>query len=274
MNDGTVRRPPAGTAGTGDRGWGTGDGSASHDFSRRDFLAFGIGGTLFGWLPWFRPKRIGLAGAEFRIVRRKHARRHYLLIHGNEETAREVLTAYMETQPGVAFIIESRTRNVPIYSGKIDPNRMFSRAGAEANLRKLNPSWTEAEIESALRQLDHGREKLLHALLPSDRRLLIALHNNSSAYSVKDEIDISQERSIRQPGNPHAFFLCTDPDDYRILAGSPYNAVLQSDVRAPDDGSLSRRAAARLVRYLNLEVLQGDAARQQEMLEWADVNLP
>lgn len=261
-------------AGVGDRGWGVGKGSASRDISRRDFLAFGIGGTLFGWLPWFRPKKIGLAGAEFQIIRKKHARRHYLLIHGDEETARRVLTGFMETHRGVAFIIESRTRAVPIESGKIDPNRMFSRAGAEANLRTLNPNWTPEQLDDALNLLDRGREKLLHALLPSDRRLLIALHNNSDAYSVNDEIDLSQERSLRQPDNPHAFFLCTDPDDYRVLSDSPYNVVLQSDVRAPDDGSLSRRAAARLVRYVNLEVHQGDAARQQEMLQWADANLP
>lgn len=248
-------------------------GSASRDISRRDFLAFGIGGTLFGWFPWFRPKRVGLAGAEFRILRRRHARRHYLVIHGDEETARQVLLDFMESHRGVAFVIESQTRNVPIDSGKIDPNRMFSRAGAEANLRTLNPNWTPDQMNNALAVLDRGREKLLRALLPSDRRVLIALHNNSDAYSVNDEIPLSQEHSLRQPNNPHAFFLCTDPGDYEVLADSPYNVVLQSDVRAPDDGSLSRRAAARLARYVNLEVHKGDSARQREMLEWADAHL-
>jgi hypothetical protein len=249
-------------------------GPAARDFSRREFLAFGLGGTLFGWIPWFRPKHIGLAGAQFQIIRTKHARRHFLVIHGDEEAARQVLTDYMKTHPGVAFIIESQTREVPIDSGKIDPNRMFSRAGAEANLRTLNPGWTQEQIDDALDLLDRGREKLLHALLPSDHRLLIALHNNSDAYSVNDELELSEDRSLRQPDAPHAFFLCTDPGDYRILASSPYNVVLQSGVRAPDDGSLSRRAAARLVRYVNLEVHREDAGRQREMLEWADRNLP
>jgi len=79
---------------------------------------------------------------------------------------------------------------------------------------------------------------------------------------------------MKQPDNPHAFFLCTDPGDFEILATSPYNVVLQQHVRAPDDGSLSRRAAARLARYVNLEVGIGDAARQQEMLIWLEQHLP
>jgi len=242
--------------------------------SRREFLAFaGIGGTLFGWLPWFRPKQIGLAGAQFQIVRTKHARRRYLLIHGDEETARQVLTKHMETHWGVAYLIESHTRDVEIDSGKIDPNRMFSRFGAEANLRHLNPGWTAEQMSEALDLLDDGREELLRAFFPRDGGLLIALHNNSEEYSVNDELELSEQRSLREPNEPHAFFLCTDTEDYRMLADSPYNVVLQRHVRAPDDGSLSRRAAARYVRYVNLEVKRGDAARQQEMLNWAEEHL-
>jgi hypothetical protein len=241
--------------------------------SRREFLAFGIGGTLFGWLPWFKPKRVGLAGAEFQIIRTKHARRHYLLIHGDEETARQVLTKHIETNPGVAFVIESRTRDVEIESGKIDPNRMFSRAGAEVNLRRLNPNWTDIQVNDALDLLDNGREKLLRTLLPGGGRLAIALHNNSERYSVNSELDLSEQASLKDPNDLHAFFLCTDPRDFQALAESPYNVVLQRYVRAPDDGSLSRRAAARYARYVNLEVRLGDADKQREMLEWAEARL-
>jgi hypothetical protein len=241
--------------------------------SRREFLAFGIGGTLFGWIPWFKPKSVSLAGARFQILRTKHARRHFLVIHGDEETARQVLTDYLESYRGIGFVIEGHTRDVQILSGQIDPNRMFSRAGAEANLRRLNPKWSRQQIDDALRVLDHGRERLLRQFFPGHHRLLIALHNNTESYSVNDELGISNARSIPQPNNPHAFFLCTDPNDYRILAGSPYNVVLQNRVRAPDDGSLSRRAAARFQRYMNLEVRRGDAALQRQMLEWADENL-
>lgn len=241
-------------------------------WSRREFLAYSW--LPFGWLPFFRPKHISLAGARFRIIRRGRSNRRFLFIHGNEETARAVLTRFMETQKGVAYLIESYTRNIPIGGGEIDPNRMFSRIGAEASLKNLNPGWTQQQLDGALRLLDRGREHLLRALLPPDRGLICALHNNSEQYSVADETPISDSVSLKEPGNPHAFFLCTEPSDFMILSRSPYNVVLQHDKPQTDDGSLSHVAAGRGVRYLNLEVRLGDGERQMEMLRWATGNLP
>jgi len=79
------------------------------------------------------------------------------LIHGDETTAREVLTAHIRSHEGIAYVVESRTRTVPLESGKIDPNRMFSRVGAEANLKLLNPDWPPERIQAALAVLDRGR---------------------------------------------------------------------------------------------------------------------
>jgi hypothetical protein len=241
---------------------------AAAALSRRQLLAF-------GWFPFFRPKQIMIDGARFRIVRKgkEKVARHYLLIHGNEETARQVLERHMETHEGVAFLIEGNTRNVRIGSGELDPNRMFSHEGAEVNLKTLNPQWTYPQVESALEVLDRGRDHLVDALFPRRKGLLVALHNNSEQYSVQDEVPISDSVSLSEPANPHAFFLCTDPMDYAALAKSPYNVVLQKKKPQQDDGSLSRLAAHRGARYVNLEVQNGDAARQTEMLLWLDRNL-
>ncbi|HEY2016821.1 MAG TPA: hypothetical protein VGH38_25125 [Bryobacteraceae bacterium] len=239
--------------------------------TRRDFLAYA---SVFGWLPFFRPKHVSLAGARFRIMRNAHSSHNYLVIHGNEENARQVLTRHMEAHEGIAFIIESKTRNVPIEGGQIDPNRMFSRVGAEANLSKLNPDWKPEKIQAALALLDRNREKLVRDLTPPKGGVLIALHNNGEGYSVKDEEPISDAGSIREPGNPHAFFLCTNPDDFKVISRSPYNVVLQQKAPKQDDGSLSRLAAAREVRYVNLEVGLGHSNRQKEMLDWLEWNLP
>jgi len=250
-------------------------------YSRREFLLFGsVAGQMFGWIPWFRPKDVSLAGARFQIVHTKapkHVKlpkRRYLLIHGDEETARQVLVEHIKTRRATSYIIDSKTRDVPIDDGKIDPNRMFSRFGAQANLKRLNPNWKPEQLTAALDQLDARREHLLHDLLPGGSDLLVALHNNGEGYSVETEIPISDQRSLKEPDNPHYFFLCTDPDDFQVLSVSPYNVVLQQHVRAPDDGSLSRRAAARRQRYVNLEVKQGDANRQKEMLNWLEAHLP
>jgi hypothetical protein len=128
-------------------------------------------------------------------------------------------------------------------------------------------------VGRALDVLDRGREKLVRAITPPRGGLLVALHNNSEGYSVNDEVPISDRTSMRQPGQPHAFFLCTDPADFEVLRTSPYNVVLQQHGPKEDDGSFSRLAAARGIRYVNLEVGLGQTERQREMLDWLEGNL-
>ena len=243
----------------------------SPQLSRREFLAYA---SALGWIPFLRPRHVSLAGARFRITRNGRSKRRYLLIHGNEESARSVLRYHIRAHEGIAFEIENHTRNIEIVGGSVDPNRMFSRVGAEASLRRLNPDWNPGRFQAALEMLDAGRDRLARALLAPPGGLTVALHNNSQGYSVIDEEPDSDAQSLREPGNPHAFFLCTSPEDYRILTASPYNVVLQNKAPKIDDGSLSRLAAARGVRYLNLEVGLGRPDRQLEMLNWVDWNLP
>ncbi len=239
--------------------------------SRREFLAFG---SVLGWVPFLQPRHISLAGARFRITRNGRPKRRYVLIHGDESTAREVLASHIRWNEGTAYAIESTSRTVPIESGKIDPNRMFSTAGAQASLTHLNPDWAPAQVQAAVSLLDRHREHLLRALLPPRGGLTVALHNNSEAYTVAAEQPLSDAVSIREPANPHAFYLCTDPADFKILSASGYNAVLQHAKPATDDGSLSRVAAARNLRYVNVEVGVGHPARQKEMLDWLEWVLP
>jgi hypothetical protein len=48
--------------------------------------------------------------------------------------------------------------------------------------------------------------------------------------------------------------------------------VLRQHAPREDDGSLSRLAAARDVRYVNLEVGLGHSNRQREMMRWLEWN--
>jgi hypothetical protein len=129
-------------------------------------------------------------------------------------------------------------------------------------------------VKRELERLDKQREKLLAALLPPPRGLLVALHNNSEGYSVKEELEISNAKSVPRLDQPHEFFLTTSASDYEKLAKSPYNVVLQNQAAGEDDGSLSRLTASRGIRYLNLEVELGKAEQQREMLDWVEANLP
>ena len=243
----------------------------ANPYSRRDFVALSVAGPLVGWLPWFRPKELALGDTSFRIVRNHRSARRYVLLEGDQAAARQLLLHHMESQRGIAYLIEGATREVAIAGGKLDPNRMFSRAGAEDSLRSLNPGWKEGQVTAALDLLDSQREKLLNALIPPDRGLLIAL--GSGAPSVTDAAAAAEQRSLRQPDQPQAFYRCTDRGDYQALAASPYNVVLTGYIRARDDGSLARRATARQVRFLHIEARPGDAAAQRDMLAWAETHL-
>ena len=237
------------------------------NLNRREFLFLSF--PFF----WRKPRFVTLDQIRFEVIRHGKSPHRYLLIHGNEETAREVLIAHMRRYPGIGHMVTGHDRNVDIEGGKFDPNRIFSREGAEKNLRRLNPQWTPRQLEKALDKLDRGRSKLIDRLLPPPGGRLVALHNNSEGYSVKDEVAISDEVSLKEAEHPNEFFLCTDPEDYAVMSKSPYNVVLQHRAPPDDDGSLSRLAAKRGMRYVNLEVALGAREKQVERMEWLEQHL-
>jgi hypothetical protein len=242
----------------------------SRDPTRREALALAI--WPFSWL--FPPRRVSCGGAVFLLLRHGRRARRYLHIHGDEETARQVLREHLKTARGTALLVEGALRNVRLAGGQLDPNRLFSREGAGRNLRRLNPEWTPPQLKSALDRLDRERPRLLRQLWPPRGGLVVALHNNARGYSVETELAISERVWLPKRGEPHEFFLVTDPRDYERLAAGAYNVVLQNRPAGEEDGSCSRLAARRGVRYVNLEVAIGRADRQREMLAWADRVLP
>ncbi len=232
--------------------------------TRRAVLLGGFG------LTEHHPGVVVLAGIEFETLPAKRRRRTYVRIHGNETTAREALLQHLKKRTGGALIVRGRKRNVTVAGGQLDPNRMFTREGAERSYRQLNPSWDQAALGKALDWLDAERPKLLAALLPAQGGLLVAVHNNSDGYSVSDEIPISDRTHLPKPGEPHEFFLATTAGDYEKLARGGYNVVLQSGLKGEEDGSLSRTCARLGVRYVNLEVGHGKLEMQVRMLEFLE----
>jgi hypothetical protein len=237
--------------------------------ARRELFAFAIVTSLF---PFSRNPSI--AGIKFQTIHNGTDRRRYIWIHGNEPTARDVLREHMKQTEGRAFLIESTERNVKIAGGALDPNRMFSRAGAERNLRTLNPTWKPQQISKVLNDLDRDRNRFLHRILPQPGGLIVALHNNGPAYSVKDEVAISNAVAMNDAGHPDEFMLCSAEADFSILASSRFNVLLQNRPQGPDDGSLSRLCADRHVRYVNIEAALGNAEGQTRMLQWLEAALP
>ena len=236
----------------------------NNGIDRRVFVA--------GWFPALFPKpEVELSGVAFRRKSFGHSPRRFIVIHGDEGTARDVLDTYMFDHEGVAYLVSGSERNVDVQGLKIDPNRMFSRVGAEKSIRGLNPGVAEDRLRAALDFLDKERGKALRQLVPPKGSRLFALHNNRE-YSVQDEIAASDATSIQEPDRPRSFFLCTSPADFEVLKKSPFNVVLQSK-EEPDDGSLSRLAARMGFRYINLECAIGDYEGQMARVRWLEDRL-
>lgn len=219
---------------------------------------------------WFRrDSRMG--DARFSRIRTGPVdSRRYFWVHGNERTAHDVLVGHLKVAAGRALLTPSTERNIAVNGGKLDPNRMFSRVGAEKNLRSLNAGWSAEQLRSALDRLDRDRPAFLRDLLPVSGQLLVALHNNGPGYSMTDEIPISDAVALNDKEHPDEFMLCTQRTDFQILSGGPFNVLLQNTAPKDDDGSLSRLCAARGIRYVNIEAALGNAQAQTRMLNWVD----
>ncbi len=246
--------------------------SSSLDSTRREWLA---GAAVPFWPFWpFNPKNQKIAGVRFDIVRNGKSHHRYFHVHGNETSARELLYDHMRKYKGTGFTVNSLERQVPVGALQIDPNRMFSREGAERSLRRVNANYAEAELQNALIYLERDRKKFVKAILPPEGGLLIALHNNSAGYSVETEVPISDEVSLADAKNPHEFMLTTSRPDFAILKTSPFNVVLQDKAPPDDDGSLSRLCTKLGVRYVNIEAALGNVEGQRRMLDWVETKLP
>ena len=216
---------------------------------------------------------VEFAGARFTFYQNGDSPNKYIWIHGDEQTAKLALTHHFEKYGGIAFFIESETREIPFESTIIDPNRIFSRNGAYYALRKFKPGWERGTLKIALDEIDREREHFLDVLMPNKNGMLISLHNNFRGYNVNKEKGNSQRISIKKDENPRDFIICTDESDFEILSNSPYNVVLQNKIPEKDDGSLSWEALRRNVRYLNIETRLGYLSKQKAMLKYIEENL-
>lgn len=227
-------------------------------------------------LPWWgRSKEIAACGARFAVLRKGSSRRRYLFIHGDETTARDCLAAHLAQHEGLGYSVLNNKRTITAPNGLLfDPNRMFSAAGLQRNVERLNPKADMAARQAVLALVARDRDRFVKRLLPPAQGLLVALHNNARGYTVQTEVPISEQVKLNAPTNPHEFLLCTDPADFAKVATSPFNVVLQNKPGGEDDGSLSRLMAVRGVRYINIEAGIGKAAEQKAMLDWVQANLP
>ena len=211
---------------------------------------------------------ISFGDISFDIRYKQDSNRHYIWIHGDEKTAKMAIINHLKFYSGKGVFINSENREVDYLDTKIDPNRIFSRSGSFRTLKKFKPEWAPGTLKPALDRLDSQREKFLKKLFPDSLGLLIAVHNNSRGYSVKDELEFSTKVSLNSKQSSKDFIICTNEGDFEKLAVGPYNVVLQDQIPDKDNGSLSWAALRHGVRYINVETRLGWRTKQEKMLEY------
>ena len=213
---------------------------------------------------------ISYNGIHFEVQKNGLSSINYIVIHGDEETAKMLIKNHIKTNLGKAFIIKSKNREVNLGPTIVDPNRIFSKSGARKALKNFKADWDSNELNKLLLNLEKNRNDFLFNIFPSEGGLLIALHNNFRGYNVNDELKNSQLYSIKNNQNPRDFILCTDIKDYEKLKNGPYNIVLQSKVETNNNGSLSWAALEHGVRYINIETRLGWLSQQKKMLYFVE----
>jgi hypothetical protein len=225
--------------------------------------------TRRGFLLSVLKKPLTIGGIRFDVEENGGSKRRYLHIHGNESTARDVLKEHLKSHKGLYYFVVSDKRYVPVGDCVIDPNRMFTDTGARKSLERWNKAKTPAQIDAALALLAKDRDAFVKAVTPPKGGLLIAMHNNSEGYSIKDEIAISDKVHMPEEASPRDFMLVTNEKDFEKITKGPYNACLQKTIRT-DDGSFSVLANSRAIRYVNIEAALGNYAKQKAMIGFLD----
>ena len=192
-------------------------------------------------------------------------------LHGNEISAIEAARLTLQEQGGALLTIDNRDRNISFrLHGKrytFDPNRMFSRKGIRESLQTYG-NYSAAAIDAVAAFAGFFLSKI------PDSAIIIAVHNNSdqrfSAASYRKDPEyrnVAAAVHLNEVLDTDNFFLLTDEELYRKIRYLDYNAVLQNNSTAPDDGSLSIYCGRRSRNYINIEAQAGETATQQTMLE-------
>jgi hypothetical protein len=151
---------------------------------------------------------------------------------------------------------------------RVDPNRIFTQAGARATLE------TQSRYsEDAARSVSRFAEELLKVYRIDGADAVIALHNNTQGmYSALSyarggaHAHDAEDVFIRDGTDPDDFFFVTERVVFDALKRRGHNVVLQDNHRVTDDGSLSVYCGKANVRYINVEADHGHLKEQTQMI--------
>lgn len=192
-------------------------------------------------------------------------------LHDNESTSVSAATSVLEETGGTLIKIENNNERLIRFRLKghnyvFDPNRMFSKKGIAASLKKTGRSKTEAVLA-----IDRFAKQVLNMIPESD--WLIALHNNTDGnYSVNSylpghEYDVDALDVIKQEDQDEDdIIFTTDSTLFKKAGELGFNSILQDNINANQDGSLSVFYGNMGRRYVNIETETGKEELYRKML--------
>ena len=196
-----------------------------------------------------------------------------LVLHDDEDTGVEAALDVIRAAGGrLVELRHSGERNVTFASGgasyTADPNRVFTDGGRARTLASLSADAPEARATLAI-----FADSLRALYTASGPAVVVTLHNNTegnysaASYASGGEYARDAEAvAIHDGADPDDFFFVTDRALYDALVARGFNAVLQDNARATDDGSLSVWAAQNARPYVNVEAQHGHVAEQERMI--------
>ena len=197
----------------------------------------------------------------------------YLNLHDDENTSvKAALDVIGEYGGRVIELKHSGDRRITFNLGdsvyEFDPNRMFTDAGRKSALERFS-----RVTEEALAAVQGFADEVLLLLNPSELEAVVTLHNTSpGTYSISiytgegelageaESVYISDQMDLKD------YYFVTNRDLYDQLSEMELNVVLQDNVNATDDGSLSVWCAQQHIVYANSEALNRHRRVQADML--------
>jgi hypothetical protein len=209
------------------------------------------------------------------LVSEYSTRRNVVLLnlHSDETTSAEAARNVLGETGGIFIqILNDEERLISFQNAgkdiRFDPNRIFTAAGLQQNLEKLN-----GRVSKKASKLVREFSEFILKLIPKNTKSVIAPHNNDNdRYSIGSyqpggdyAADVSKIHiNTRQDADD--FFLTTDPGIFSALKNENFNTILQNNRKAKDDGSLSIYYGRKKKSYVNVEAEHQHLDRQIEML--------
>ncbi|CAM2070650.1 hypothetical protein SCOR_35065 [Sulfidibacter corallicola] len=202
--------------------------------------------------------------------------------HENEKVVNDYLAEKVVRERGHLLILRQhgeRHLTLTVNEGRyeLDPNRMFTSAGAASSLLRLNEGLTREHPDfepTMARALAIGHWVVGHMNDLKRGTVVVAIHNNTDGYDDDGKGGIgtvSMERYQKKLDKGAKYiaklhhgthdeddlFFINRKRDFRKLRKWGYNIVLQhrqvATLPDEDDGSLSVFAEMKKVRYINIE---------------------